>query len=200
MPTIFDYMADEQGIAPGQVWVLFGKGPYAYEPTTSFPAYMNRFGPRAEIGIGEDSLRGDLDVFSRVVEVMQTQRPRIVFANFGATDHMAHSGHWDRHVKAIRNQDELLTKLWETIQADPHYRDRTALFLTNDHGYHLDGTWEGFAEHGDACEGCRHIMLLALGPDFKKGYTGDGIAYRRISLPLLVSFSASRRRSLVARS
>jgi hypothetical protein len=178
MPTIFDYLADEQKITPEKVWVIFGKGKYAYEPTTTFPAYTGKFTPSSEIGVGEESLQADLDVFRKVVEVMHKDQPRIVFANFGATDHTAHSGHWDRHLKAIRNQDELLTKLWETIQADPHYRDKTALFLTNDHGYHLDGIWEGFAEHGDSCEGCRHIMLLVLGPDFKKGYTVEKTAYQ----------------------
>lgn len=47
-------------------------------------------------------------------------------------------------------------------------KDRTTLFITNDHGRHLDGHKNGFINHGDGCEGCRHIALLAMGPDFKK--------------------------------
>ncbi|MBI3237830.1 MAG: sulfatase, partial [Flavobacteriia bacterium] len=31
-----------------------------------------------------------------------------------------------------------------------------------------DGRRTGFVNHGDGCEGCRHISLLAIGPDFKK--------------------------------
>jgi hypothetical protein len=178
MPTMFDYLADEQKIPPEKVWVIFGKGPYAYDPLTSFPAYLNRFKPQSRIGIGESSLQADSDVYQKVLEVMEKDRPRILYANFGATDHLAHSGSWERHIQAIRHQDQILANLWGKIQSDPHYRDRTALFLTNDHGYHLDGTYEGFAEHGDSCEGCRHIMLLAIGPDIQKGAVVETPAYQ----------------------
>jgi hypothetical protein len=91
---------------------------------------------------------------------------------------MAHSGVWPDHIAAVRHQDELFARLWSEIQQDANYRDKTALFITNDHGYHDDGKYEGFAEHGDTCEGCRHIMLLALGPDFKKGVVVDRPTYQ----------------------
>ena len=41
--------------------------------------------------------------------------------------------------------------------------------ITNDHGRHLDSVGAGFQQHGDECEGCRHINCFAYGPDFKKG-------------------------------
>ena len=59
-------------------------------------------------------------------------------------------------------------KLWEFIQNDPYYKDNTTLLITNDHGRHPDGHKEGFKEHGDNCDGCKQIYLLALGPDFKQ--------------------------------
>ena len=46
------------------------------------------------------------------------------------------------------------------------YKDKTALFITNDHGRHSDDISDGFQSHGDNCDGCRHISLLALGTDF----------------------------------
>jgi hypothetical protein len=178
VPTIFDYLADEQKVAPEKVWVLFGKGRYAFDPTTSFPAYTNRFEPKLDIDIGESTLQQDSDVLAKLLDALKRDRPRLVFANFGATDHLAHSGHWDWHTKAIEHQDLLFTQLWEAIEADPNYKGRTTLILTNDHGYHLDGVREGFAEHGDLCEGCRHIMLLVIGPDTKKGAVIDKPAYQ----------------------
>jgi Metalloenzyme superfamily len=178
MPTIFDYMADEQGLTSEKAWVIFGKGGYAFEPSTSFPAYQNRFVAKLAIDIGESTLQHDSEVLSKVLESMQRDKPRLVFANFGATDHMAHSGNWDWHVKAVEHQDQLLSDLWRWIETDPHYKGHTTLILTNDHGYHLDGIHEGFAEHGDSCEGCRHIMLLIVGPDTKKGATIERAAYQ----------------------
>lgn len=42
------------------------------------------------------------------------------------------------------------------------------MFVTNDHGRHLDTVSVGFSSHGDGCEGCRHVMFYAYGPDFKQ--------------------------------
>lgn len=178
MPEIWSYLADETPLSAEKAFVVFGKGPYAFDSTTSFPGYSDVYKPTTVMDVGESSLRGDQEVFQKIMDAMEKDRPRIILANFGGTDHMAHSGHWDRHIKAIQHQDELLTDLWKRIQANPAYRDKTTLFLTNDHGYHLDGQFEGFAEHGDSCVGCRHIMLLALGPDFKKGAVVEKAAYQ----------------------
>ena len=59
--------------------------------------------------------------------------------------------------------------LWETIQSDSVFRNKTTLLITNDHGRHLDDVKDGFISHGDNCSGCRKISLIALGPDFKTG-------------------------------
>ncbi len=66
------------------------------------------------------------------------------------------------------NFDYGMNQIWQTIQSDPEMKDQTTLLITNDHGRHLDGRKDGFVSHGDKCEGCRHISLLALGPDFQK--------------------------------
>jgi phosphopentomutase len=55
------------------------------------------------------------------------------------------------------------------IQSNPVLKNQTTLFITNDHGRHLDGVKSGFVNHGDHCEGCEHISLLILGPDTPKG-------------------------------
>ncbi len=101
---------------------------------------------------------------------MKKDQPDIVFVNFGYTDHIAHiSADIKNYHAAVRNTDELMWKLWKTIQSDPNYRDSTTVFFTNDHGRHT----HDFQNHGDHCEGCEHIMLLVLGPDVKKGAVID---------------------------
>ena len=170
-PTVFDYAGDELNIPPEKAWIIFGKGDYAFTPQTTFPAYVDRFSPYFENDFGEDSLEGDRAVFNRISEVIDEHQARLIFANFGATDHFAHSGYWERHTQAIRRLDDLLVRLWEKIQTSSNYKDQTTLILLNDHGLHTDGVLEGFAEHGDSCEGCRHVMLLIVGPDIKKAGT-----------------------------
>ena len=79
------------------------------------------------------------------------------------------SGPVTTYLEAIRLTDHLVGRIWATIQEDSVLRDRTDLFITNDHGRHLDGIQNGYVSHGDACSGCRKISLLAVGPDFIPG-------------------------------
>ncbi|HQK98709.1 MAG TPA: sulfatase, partial [Bacteroidia bacterium] len=53
------------------------------------------------------------------------------------------------------------------------YKDQTTLIVTNDHGRHTAGHLDGFVSHGDSCDGCRHVELFGIGPDFKKNYVTD---------------------------
>ncbi len=46
------------------------------------------------------------------------------------------------------------------------------MFVINDHGRH-DDAHGGFSGHGDTCFGCRHVMLLAIGPDVAQGVHVD---------------------------
>ena len=72
------------------------------------------------------------------------------------------------YLKSIQKCDDYAFQLWNMIQSNEKMKDKTALIITNDHGRHLDGRKDGYISHGDNCEGCRHISLLAIGPDFKK--------------------------------
>ncbi len=175
-PTLFEYYRDEKSIPEEKCWSIFGKARYAFEPYSSHPAYGSRFagkhihGGRPNLPISENSAEGDVAVLNKVIEVMKTDQPDIVFINFGYTDHSAHvAKDIKEYWAAIKNCDEQMGKLWNTIQADPHYRDTTTVFFTNDHGRHT----RDFHSHGDPCEGCQHIMLLILGPDIKKGVVVD---------------------------
>jgi hypothetical protein len=167
MPTFFDYYREESGAPAEKAWAIFGKGAYSFAPYSSFPVYRDRWGPKSEIGIGENSLADDQKVLEKIQAVMKTDRPNLIYANFGYTDHSAHVEPFEAYAKAVVNVDEIFVKLWQAIQSDPEYRDSTTLILTNDHGRH-DDAHGGYQSHGDGCDGCRHVFLLMLGPDFKK--------------------------------
>lgn len=93
----------------------------------------------------------------------------MVLINFREPDYTAHSGNWPEYLKAIQTSDKLVYQLWQFLQNDSFYSNTTAMFITSDHGRHSDNVADGFASHGDDCEGCRHLCFFALGPDFKKG-------------------------------
>jgi hypothetical protein len=74
-----------------------------------------------------------------------------------------------------------VAELWDEIESDPVYAGKTDLIVTNDHGRH-DDAHGGFQGHGCGCDGCRHIMFLGLGPDFRQNY----ISYEYGRIPDIV--------------
>mgnify|MGYP003587118704 FL=1 len=88
--------------------------------------------------------------------------------SFRDPDFSAHTGIWNNYIEGIKNTDKYICQIWNFINNDPIYKNSTTLFITNDHGRHLDSVSSGFASHGDTCMGCRHISFFAYGPDFKK--------------------------------
>ena len=66
----------------------------------------------------------------------------------------------------MKNIDSLINIILNFVKNDPIYQEKTSTFITNDHGRHND-LKGSFANHGNNCEGCKHILFAAYGPDFK---------------------------------
>lgn len=112
---------------------------------------------------------------------METKHPSLLFIYLADVDHAGHTGDWDYYTHSIRVADSIVGLIWDEIQSNPVYQNKAALIVTNHHGRH-DDEHGGFQVHGCGCEGCRHIMFLAVGPDFKTGY----ISYNKRRIPDII--------------
>lgn len=161
-PTLFEYhRSHHPGLAQPDGWVVSGKRKLGI---LSHSRGGDGRGAAVDAFDGEDD-----QVWRDVQRIMDENQPSVIVANFPSTDRRGHEGDWDGYIGAIRNFDRLAYELWNKIQTSPHYRDKTLLVLTNDHG-RSDYDWR---EHGDTTEGSRHIMFVALGPGVKKGFVSD---------------------------
>ncbi len=111
----------------------------------------------------------DEEVVNQAKVDMTTFQPQLLWVYLPNVDHEGHSGIWENYTGAIKTADSLVFQLWDFIQNDSFYKDNTTMLVTNDHGRHTDD----FSGHGCSCEGCRHIMFLAIGPDVKQNYVSD---------------------------
>jgi arylsulfatase A-like enzyme len=93
--------------------------------------------------------------------------------HFRGPDVNGHANNWPEYLNSISETDGYLWDVWNFLQAHEAYQDKTTLFVTNDHGRHLDHIKNGFISHGDHCEGCLHINLFTIGPDFYSGQVLD---------------------------
>ncbi len=163
-PTLFEYFRKYTGAAESDAYVIGGKEKLDALTYSNHLEYGQAYKASSEV----TGLSNDVMIYNKLIDVMNTNHPRLILVNFTQTDVSAHSGSWNDYVFAIHQADSLIYALWQSIQSHPFYSGSTTLLITNDHGRHDDANG-GFQNHGDNCEGCRHIMLLALGPNVTVG-------------------------------
>ncbi|MGV3630314.1 MAG: alkaline phosphatase family protein [Bacteroidota bacterium] len=169
-PSIFQYYLKNKGIDKKDVWLISSKGKLQVLANTRDKKWWNMYMPSAYCGPqgnGADYV-GDSETWKKIHSVFTNSAPKLTLINLLGVDVNGHAGDWEGYKAALRQCDEYAYNLWQLIQENPVMKDKTALFITNDHGRHLDGHKNGFVSHGDKCAGCKHISLLAMGPDFKK--------------------------------
>ncbi|MBI4690161.1 MAG: sulfatase-like hydrolase/transferase [Nitrospirae bacterium] len=167
-PNIFEYYRKQKNVSTDKVWFVAGKGYTTGSVGDSLhPDY-------ADFGASSESLsRSDDETWESVQQIMDTSHPSLMVINLAEVDDTGHLGVFSDYTDAIKNADRIVYELWQKIQSDSYYKDQTDLIVTSDHGRHLAGYYTGFKDHGAGNHGCRHIMFLALGPDFKQDETVD---------------------------
>jgi hypothetical protein len=171
--SMFQHFLKATGLPKEKVWVITSKDKLAVLGDTAELGWHWLYTPSVWSGAGGKGpgagYAEDSETMATVKAVLGRHHPRLVLINLKQPDANGHGGKWERYLQALHESDAYAGELWKFLQADPHYRNHTAYFVTHDHGRHLDGVADGFVNHGDDCEGCRRVALLVLGPDFKKG-------------------------------
>ncbi|WP_181304216.1 alkaline phosphatase family protein [Rufibacter sp. XAAS-G3-1] len=167
-PSIFHYYRQHTGAPAKAAWVITSKDKLEILARTNSTSPAAAFAPSVNCGIKGlgTGYRDDTTTIRISKQVLARHKPKLVLINLREPDSEAHAGNWNGYIKAIRQSDRLVYDFWNWLQKNPHYKNTTTLLVTNDHGRHEGNRFEN---HGDKCEGCRHISLLALGPDVKAG-------------------------------
>ena len=130
-------------------------------PLSETEKLLNRL--QEEIRGPWESVRLDPFTHHYALEAIRSQKPSILYIAYGETDDWAHDGRYDEYLKSAKQTDAYLKELWETIQSDPYYQNKTTLLITVDHGRGTTKT--SWKSHGADVPGAGQIWLLAIGPD-----------------------------------
>jgi hypothetical protein len=104
-------------------------------------------------------------------EIMREFAPRLLLVNFWDMD-VAHWGSYSLYLQAVTRTDRLVGMLWEEVQANPHYKDRTTLLVLPELGRDGDvNAANGFLNHRSGDPSCRNMWMLALGAGVTAGET-----------------------------
>jgi hypothetical protein len=170
-PSIFQLWRAANHKDSTDAWLVTSKAKLEVLSNSADSVWRDSYRPSHNCG--KDGLgsnyRLDDETFVIAKEVLSTQKPELMLVNFIEPDLSGHQNDWEAYLAGTVQTDEYIYQLWDFIETDSFYKGTTTVFVTNDHGRHLDGINDGFKSHGDDCEGCRHIFLYAFGPDFKEG-------------------------------
>lgn len=168
-PSMFQYYLKTSKLPKQKAWIVASKGKLNVLANARKKDWFNSFMPSDYCGPNGngDEYSPDIHTWKVVLEKLRVDQPNLMLINLLEVDTRGHSNDWPNYLEAIKRTDNYAMQLWEFIQSNDYYKDNTTLIITNDHGRHPDGHKDGFKEHGDGCEGCRKIYMLALGPDFK---------------------------------
>jgi hypothetical protein len=102
----------------------------------------------------------DVYTHDAAMHCLQKNKPRVLYIAYGETDTWAHYGQYAAYLNAAHQFDEWLAGLWNTIQNDTLYKDRTVLFITTDHGRGEGKLW---TNHNRRTKGSNHIWFATMG-------------------------------------
>ncbi|HAH24993.1 MAG TPA: sulfatase [Prolixibacteraceae bacterium] len=172
-PSIFQYWNQAFHNNPIKSWIITSKDKLAVLGDCTGSQWKGKYTPSVNSGVDGLGLasgyREDSLTLKTAIEIMKKNHPNLVLINFREPDYSGHTGIWKDYIEGVRKSDEYVYRIWQFLNEDRNYKNTTTIFVTNDHGRHLDNVADGFASHGDDCEGCRHLNFYAFGPDFRKG-------------------------------
>lgn len=141
------------------IFVSGGEVP-AREPLTENERLINRLMVATPNMIPE--VRLDAFTFYYGLEYLKKNKPRVVYFSFDETDDFAHSGEYAAYLNSAHKTDQFLAELWDYLQSDPVYRNKTTLIITTDHGRGPGP--DDWKSHGARVKGADEIWIALLGP------------------------------------
>ncbi len=105
-----------------------------------------------------------LDVFSHyaAMEYLQHKKPKVLYISYGETDEWAHEGRYRDYLNAAHQVDQWIHDIWNYLQSDPVYKNKTALFITTDHG-RGSSKKEDWTSHNSKFPGSNQVWFAAMG-------------------------------------
>ncbi len=106
-----------------------------------------------------------LDVFTHygAMEYLKNKKPRVLYIAYGETDEWAHSGEYRSYLDAAHQVDAWIKAIWEFVQSDPQYKNKTAVLITTDHG-RGDIKKEEWTSHNNKIQDSHEIWFAVMGP------------------------------------
>jgi hypothetical protein len=107
-------------------------------------------------------------------QLMRWISPSLIWITLHDMD-VAHSGAYSLYLDGIRRSDRLCAQIWNMIQSDPEYKDKTTFFVLPDFGRDsdFDPSGNGFQHHRTGDPLSRTTWMMAMGPNVRQNAIVD---------------------------
>jgi hypothetical protein len=142
------------------IYVNSGRQRAEDEDISDVEKEMNRLQDTWRNAYGE---RYDTLTFQYAWEYMKRKSPRVVFISLDETDEHAHGGRYGHYLRSAHQADAMIGALWNWLQSQDAYRDKTTLLITTDHGRgrSAKNSWK---HHGRLQFGSSEMWFAVIGP------------------------------------
>ncbi len=105
------------------------------------------------------------DVYTHyaAMEHLAVKKSKVLYIAYGETDEWAHAGKYRSYLDAANKWDQWLSDIWSFVQNDPQYKNKTAMFITVDHG-RGDADKKQWTGHGKSIRDSHEIWFGVMGP------------------------------------
>ncbi len=178
-PSVLDFLQkklklDANGIADFSSWEVFDRiatnKPGAFIVNAGYEEYESKNREIADLSQMQfrtlspwPSVRHDYYTFKLALAHMKEFKPRAVHLGLGETDDWAHDKNYERVLDALKLTDDFLKELWDFVQNDPAYRDKSTILITTDHG--RGNSTKDWFDHGEEVPEAQHIWMAFVSPD-----------------------------------
>jgi hypothetical protein len=106
--------------------------------------------------------------------LMRQLAPSLLWITLHDID-IAHSGTYSLYLDAIQRTDRLCAEIWQTVESEPEYSGKTAMFILPDFGRDSDSDpgGNGFQHHRTGDPLSRTTWMIAMGPGIRENVVID---------------------------
>ena len=106
--------------------------------------------------------------------LMRQLSPSLLWVTLHDID-IAHSGTFSLYIDGIKRCDRLCAELWQAIQKDPEYANKSTMFILPDFGRDsdIDSGGNGFQHHRTGDPMSRTTWMMVLGPGIRQNVVVD---------------------------
>jgi hypothetical protein len=129
---------------------------------TEIEVFLNR--AQDEIRGPWDGVRLDFFTHHFAMEELKARKPKMLYVGYGETDDYSHDDRYDQYLLSARQTDAYIKEIWDFVQSDPQYKDKTTMVIMTDHGrgVYPKVNWKS---HSVNTPNSDEIWIAAIGPD-----------------------------------